>query len=40
MTDVKLNRAELISVFINVARDMKGHVDRLRDLDARLVWTW
>ena len=34
MTDVKLNRAELISVFINVARDMKGHVDRLRDLDA------
>ncbi len=34
MTGIKLNRADLISVLINVARDMKGHVDRLRDLDA------
>ena len=34
MTGIKLNRADLISVLINVAGDMKGHIDQLRDLDA------
>jgi phosphoenolpyruvate---glycerone phosphotransferase subunit DhaL len=36
MTDLKLNRADLTSVLIEVAGDMKGHVDQLRDLDAVL----
>jgi len=34
VTDIQLNRGELTSVLIRVAGDMKGHVDRLRDLDA------
>ena len=34
MTGIKLNRADLTSVLIKVAGDMKGHVDQLRDLDA------
>ena len=34
MTGIKLNRADLISVLIKVAGDMKEHVDQLRDLDA------
>ncbi len=34
MRDVKLSREDLSEVLIAVARDMKGHVDQLRDLDA------
>ncbi len=36
MTGIKLNRADLTSVLIKVAGDMKGHVDQLRDLDAAM----
>ncbi len=34
MTGIRLSGAELTSVLIKVAGDMKGHVDELRDLDA------
>ena len=34
MRGIQLNRADLISVLVQVAGDMKGHVDQLRDLDA------
>jgi phosphoenolpyruvate---glycerone phosphotransferase subunit DhaL len=34
MTGIKLTRADLISILIKVAGDMKGHVDQLRELDA------
>jgi dihydroxyacetone kinase-like protein len=34
MTGITLNRADLTSVLIRAAGDMKGHVDQLRDLDA------
>ncbi len=34
MRGIQLNRADLISILVKVAGDMKGHVDELRDLDA------
>jgi len=34
MRGIQLNRADLISVLVQVAGDMKGHIDQLRDLDA------
>jgi phosphoenolpyruvate---glycerone phosphotransferase subunit DhaL len=34
MRGIQLKRADLISILIKVAGDMKGHVDPLRDLDA------
>lgn len=34
MKGIQLNRADLVSVLVQVAGDMKGHVDHLRDLDA------
>lgn len=34
MTGTKLSRADLNSIFIKIAIDMRGHVDQLRDLDA------
>ncbi|MCE5265296.1 MAG: dihydroxyacetone kinase subunit L [Deltaproteobacteria bacterium] len=34
MIGIQLNRADLISILVKVAGDMKEHLDQLRDLDA------
>jgi len=34
MTDVKLTSKDIISILTEVAADMKGHINELRDLDA------
>ena len=34
MTDIKLTLRELTAILVDMALDMKGHIDELRDLDA------